>query len=201
MTLGFPVRGKDAKSVIKFPTDDQWRDWQVELAPSVNDDTGTISTQWEKAARNLYRKIKVKETGGDEVESEDIEAVIIRLSFCSAVSTDMNANSITVELALFNEDPTHPTHFLTTHVLRMPNERELREYSKNKQSENIRRGRRRVITHPEVTAEFYNTLRMDQSGYDSISDISMLHKMQVMLALEEAVAEFDQKEQVEIDFI
>lgn len=200
ITLGFPIRGKNAKSKISYPTDTQWQDWQIELAPSVNEGTGDISLQWEKASHNLYRKIKIEESGDDKIEAEDLESVISRLAFCEAVSTDMNASSVTIELALFNSDPNHPTHFMTVHTLRMPNEREIRDYRKSKLTENSRGGRRRIITHPEVTSGFYDTMLKEWVGYTSRADISLLHKLRVVDALEDAITEFDRKEQVEIDF-
>ncbi len=200
ITLGFPIRGKNAKSKISYPTDAQWRDWQIELAPSVDEGTGDIALQWERASHSLYRKIKIEELGDDQIEAEDRESVISRLAFCEAVSTDMNASTVTVELALFNSDPNHPTHFMTIHTLRMPNEREIRDYRKGKLTENSRGGRRRIVTHPEVTAGFYDTMLKEWVGYESIADISLLHKLRVVDALEDAVTEFDRKEQVEIDF-
>lgn len=200
MTLGVPIRGKNSKSKVSFPTDTQWRDWQIELAPSVNEASGDISTQWERASRNLYKKILVAETGPEKIEDEDREFIITRLSFCEAVGTEVNALTATIDLALFNSDPANPTHFSTTHVLKMPSEREIRDYRKNKLTENSRGGRRRIVTHPEVTQDFYNTLLKSHTGYGGISDISLLHKMQVILALEEVIEEFDRKEQIEIDF-
>ncbi len=188
-------------AVVRWPTDEEFaaraKARKIVRKTLGRGKTSTDTMGHAEADAELWKRIVIEAPEG--IDEAEIGAFLARLTFTDALEVERHGGEITITLQVTDFTRGGDPVFVTRHTLRLPTQRQIRDYSLRSVSR-VDQGRQQVITTKlEAGGELYDQLLVSVEGYgtgEAKLPTPLPHKDDVVMELlgATAVAEDDDPE-------
>lgn len=193
--IGVPLGLSNRKVTVRWPSDDEWIEYDRQtrlITEQLGDGSSRTITEGEEAASTgLLRKINLN---GEPCEEDDAAAVTLMLSRCETGRPDRAGQVIEIPLTILGG-------IETRHFLRLPTEKELRNFNNSAWSVRNRRRTSEIKADLRLMSKFYDTLTdRAPEGYEDGSGVPVIHKQAVISELLLTINEIKRERDDEVFF-